>query len=60
MKREQKLSLWRKLNIALMAFWLIMVPVSIATGWIKSIVFVSAVSIYANAVSHLAAWRADD
>jgi len=36
-----------------------MVPLAIVTGWIESLVFISAASIYANAASHLAAWRAD-
>jgi hypothetical protein len=38
--------------------WLAMVPLALATGWITSIVFVSACSIYANAASHLSAWQA--
>jgi hypothetical protein len=60
MTRKQKLKIWKGINIALTIFWIVMVPISIVTGWIESIVFVSAVSIYANAASHLAAWRADD
>lgn len=36
-----------------------MIPVAIWTGWLYSIAFISAVSIYANIASHLAAWRAD-
>lgn len=42
-----------------MIMWLIMIPVSIFTGWIYSLAFISAASIYANVASHLAAWRAD-
>lgn len=38
--------------------WVLMVPISLATGWIKAIVFVSACSIYANAVGHFSAWQA--
>lgn len=38
--------------------WIIAVPVAIATGWIASIVFISACSIYANAASHASAWQA--
>lgn len=34
-------------------------PVAIVTGWLYSLAFISAVSIYANFASHLAAWRAD-
>lgn len=36
-----------------------MLPVAILTGWIFSLAFISACSIYANIASHLAAWRAD-
>lgn len=60
MDQETKRALWRKINFSFTIFWITMVPISIYTGWISSIVFVSAVSIYANAISHLAAWRADD
>jgi hypothetical protein len=35
-----------------------MVPVALVTGWVESLVFVSACSIYANAVGHFGAWQA--
>lgn len=54
-----KLATWRRVNLLLTFAWLVVVPISIATGWIYSIAFISARSIYANAASHLAAWRAD-
>jgi hypothetical protein len=50
---------WRLTNLILTVVWLGMIPVAIATGWIYSIAFISAASIYANVASHLAAWRAD-
>lgn len=50
---------FRRINLILAIAWLIMVPVSIVTGWLYSLAFISAVSIYANFVSHVAAWRAD-
>lgn len=34
------------------AAWLICLPVAILTGWVYSLVFISAASIYANFVSH--------
>ncbi|MFL6041653.1 MAG: hypothetical protein ACJ740_09645 [Gaiellales bacterium] len=37
-----------------------MVPISIVTGWIYSVAFISAVSIYANFVSTLGGCRADE
>lgn len=50
---------WRRVNLALSVAWAVMVPVSYFTGWVYSIAFVSLASIYANAATHLAAWRAD-
>jgi ABC-type transport system involved in Fe-S cluster assembly fused permease/ATPase subunit len=48
------------LNLVLAIAWVAVVPVSIMTGWIYSVAFISAVSIYANFVSHIAGWRADE
>jgi hypothetical protein len=50
---------WRVVNLALAIAWLLMVPVAYFTGWLYSLLFISACSIYANAASHLSAWRAD-
>jgi len=50
---------FRGLNLLLTFVWAGMLPLAYYTGWIYSIVFISLVSIYANFVSHLAAWRAD-
>jgi hypothetical protein len=49
----------RRLNFTLAVVWTAMIPVSVMTGWIYSIAFIAAASIYANFVSHLGAWRAD-
>ena len=49
----------RKLNFVLAVAWAVMIPVAIMTGWLYSIAFISTVSIYANFISHVAAWRAD-
>lgn len=51
---------WRIVNLWATAAWALMVPVAIKTGWLYSLVFISACSIYANFASHLAAWRADE
>jgi hypothetical protein len=48
----------RHAHITLTIAWFLMVPIAIATGWITSIIFVSACSIYANAVGHFSAWQA--
>jgi uncharacterized membrane protein YhaH (DUF805 family) len=50
---------WRRANFWLAVVWALMIPVSVATGWIYSLAFISAASIYANVASHVAAWRAD-
>lgn len=54
---------WRRTNkhgkrhIVLTWFWVLMIPLSIITGWIHSIVFVSAISLYANVASHWSAYE---
>lgn len=50
---------WRRANLCLAVCWCVMMPVSLSTGWVYSVAFVSLASIYANAAAHLAAWRAD-
>jgi hypothetical protein len=50
---------WRRANLWLAIAWAIIIPVAVATGWIYSLAFISAASIYANVASHIAAWRAD-
>lgn len=47
----------RRLHMALTIVWLVVIPVAIVTGWVYSIVFVSAISLYANVASHFAAWQ---
>lgn len=54
------LAWWKRINLMLTCVWLAMVPIAIITGWLYSLAFISACSIYANAASHLAAWRADE
>ena len=46
-----------KLHGALFLLWIIAIPIGIATGWLWSIAFVSACSIYANAAAHWAAFE---
>lgn len=50
---------WRKANLILTLIWAAIIPIAILTGWIYSLAFISAASIYANVASHIAAWRAD-
>lgn len=48
----------RKLNGWLTVFWLIMIPVSFATGWVNLTVYVSALSLWALVSGHWSAWQA--
>lgn len=50
---------WRRINFALAVAWLALIPAAILTGWIYSVAFVAAISIYANVAAHVAAFRAD-
>jgi hypothetical protein len=38
--------------------WVLMIPASLATGWVKSVTFVSALSLWALVASHGAWWAA--
>lgn len=42
----------QRLHGWLAVVWIVMVPLAIVTGWLWSVAFVSACSIYANAVGH--------
>lgn len=48
----------RRVNGWLTVFWVAMIPVSIVTGWINSIVYVSALSLWALVSGHWSAWQA--
>ena len=48
----------RRVNGWLTIFWLAMIPVSIVTGWVSSVVYVSALSLWALVSGHWAAWQA--
>ena len=48
----------RKVNGWLTIFWLGMIPVSIVTGWISSVQYVSALSLWALVSGHWSAWQA--
>jgi hypothetical protein len=48
----------RRVNGWLTMFWLVMIPVSLATGWVKSVVYVSALSLWALVSGHWSAWQA--
>jgi cobalamin biosynthesis protein CobD/CbiB len=48
----------RRLNGWLTIFWLTMIPISIVTGWISSVTYVAALSIWALVSGHWSTWQA--
>ena len=48
----------RRINGWLTVFWIVMIPVSVLTGWVRSVVYVSALSLWALVSGHWAAWQA--
>lgn len=48
----------RSVNGWLAVFWVAMIPISIWTGWVKSVTYVSALSLWALVSGHWSAWQA--
>jgi hypothetical protein len=48
----------RRLNGWLTIFWVAMIPVSFATGWVRLTTYVSALSLWALVSGHWSAWQA--
>ena len=48
----------RRLNGWLTILWVVMIPVSILTGWISSVTYVAALSLWALVSGHWSAWQA--
>lgn len=48
----------RRANGWLTVFWLVMIPVSISTGWISSVTYVACLSLWALVSGHWSAWQA--
>ena len=48
----------RRVNGWLTIFWLAMIPVSLITHWVSSVVYVSALSLWALVSGHWSAWQA--
>lgn len=46
------------LNAVLTVFWILMVPVSILMGWVSTVEYVAALSIYALVAAHLSTYAA--
>jgi hypothetical protein len=45
-------------NAILTVFWIVMVPVSILAGWVGTVEYVAALSIYALVAAHLSTYAA--
>src|SRR4029079_17184500 len=50
--------LLRRLNGGLTILWIAMIPVSLVTGWLRSVTFVAALSLWALVSGHWSAWQA--
>jgi hypothetical protein len=48
----------RRVNGWLAIFWLLMIPVSLISHWVSSVVYVSALSLWALVSGHWSAWQA--
>lgn len=48
----------RRVNGWFTMFWIVMIPVSIITGWISSVTYVAVLSLWALVSGHWAAWQA--
>ncbi len=48
----------RRVNGWLTIFWILMIPLSILTGWIDSVTYVAALSLWALVSGHWSAWQA--
>ena len=48
----------RKVNGWLTIGWIVMIPVSVALGWIHSVAYISALSLWALVSGHWSAWQA--
>ena len=48
----------RKVNGYLTLFWIAMIPISAVMGWLNSVTYVSALSLWALVSGHWSAWQA--
>ena len=48
----------RRVNGWLTLFWIAMIPISYELGWLKSVVYVSALSLWALVAGHWSTWQA--
>lgn len=48
----------RRVNGWLTIVWILMIPVSVMTGWVHSVTYISALSLWALVSGHWSAWQA--
>src|SRR5437868_14096752 len=48
----------RRVNGWLTIFWLVMIPISYSMHWLSSVVYVSALSLWALVAGHWSSWQA--
>ena len=48
----------RRLNGWLTMFWVAMIPISFMLGWLNSVTYVSALSLWALVAGHVSTWQA--
>lgn len=48
----------RRVNGWFTVFWIVMIPLSVATGWVHSVTYISALSLWALVSGHWSAWQA--
>jgi uncharacterized membrane protein len=48
----------RRVNGWLTIFWLVMIPISYTMHWLSSVVYVSALSLWALVAGHWSSWQA--
>lgn len=48
----------RSVNGWFTLFWIVMIPISILTGWINSVTYVACLSLWALVSGHWSAWQA--
>lgn len=48
----------RRVNGWFTVFWIVMIPISATLGWLSSVTYVSALSLWALVSGHWSAWQA--
>lgn len=49
---------WKRFNLVLTFFWILLVPVAFLTGWVESSTFISTLSLVALILASQSSWQA--